>query len=206
MEKKSKIIIAIVVIIVIILGIFACTTFLNKEVTPFDNNFMSGKFTGSNVVLDTAGGNDSFGQIYHDNTNKIEYSLQTADSFNFTIGKYLVQGATGPEYRNINGVEWAIYYASAYNNESSNPLHVYFCAATVDNQSYLITVVSDNSTGIQCDGTTYCDLYTQYVEPLLASTQLKHCENVPTEYGLLGISQAEYSNYLTQLNELLVNV
>ncbi|MCQ2971791.1 MAG: hypothetical protein MJ209_00605 [archaeon] len=205
MEKKSKIIIAvIVVVIVIILGIFAYTTFFNKEVTSFDNNFMSGEFTGANVVLNNTISNDSFSQVYEDKTNNIQYSLQTADAFNFTVGQYLLKGATCPEKRDLNGVDWSIYYAPAQNNVTKASMHIYFCTATVNNQSYLVMIVAQDSTKIKCDGTTYCDLYKYYVEPLLSSTQLKQTDKVPTEYSMLGISKSQYDAYLKQIDSFLV--
>lgn len=211
MEKKYIMIIAAIIVIAIIavVGVFVFHPFgIGEETTSFDNNFMSGAFQGNVTEQAPANASSKFkdwGASYKDTENGIEYNMSSCDNDTLILDILQLQaGMPSLEYREYNGVNWTIFYSQAVpttqannttNNSSQTPYNVYICSAQVDGQSYLIYVVSNGT--VQCDGSTYCDLYEDYIEPLLDSIELKHSNNAPKINELLGISQSEY-NTLTK--------
>jgi hypothetical protein len=219
MEKKSIIAIVIVAIVIIIGGVFAFDYFTgniglinNKDTTDFDNAFMSGRFIGTvnEVKVASAGADlEKWVTRYKDSENKIEYNMSTCKNGSFLTDYLSIQGLPSPEVREYGGTEWEIYFSEAMptvtnnqTNTSSNiTYNLYICKAEKDNQSYIIYVISDSRSSVECDGSLYCELFTDYIQPLLESAELKHNSDAPEVYSLLGISESDYnqiSAFMTQ--------
>ncbi|MDD5959704.1 MAG: hypothetical protein PUC09_03550 [Methanobrevibacter wolinii] len=207
MDRKYQIIIAVIVVIIIAIGASYALGFLNfGPSTQFDNKFMKGTFQGE-VVEQTIHTNNSttkdWSKSYKDKTNGIEYNMSSLDNVSLIVDIMSLQaGLKEPEVREYNGVNWTIYYSQAVPNtnasvnnsskiQQQHTYDVYICEAFKDNQSYLIYVVSNGT--VKCDGSTYCDLYTNYIEPLLKSIELKHSNDVPKINDTLGVSRSDYN-------------
>ena len=213
MDKKYTIIIAAILIIVVaLIASFALGLFSTGPTTKFNNDFMSGSIVGT--ATEQPQNNNSnysqWAQSFKDKTNGIEYNMSTCDNVSLLLDILQIQGGMpNPEVRKFNGVNWTIYYSQAVpttqvnsnsTDNNSKPLDVYILSADYNNQSYLVYVVSNGT--VPCDGSTYCKLYTDYIDPYLDSVQFKHSNNVPHIYDLLGMSQSEYkelSDYLVQI-------
>ncbi|MCC7553217.1 MAG: hypothetical protein KO202_01810 [Methanobacteriaceae archaeon] len=197
---------------------------INKKVTSsFDNAFMSGTFMGTvneAEVNNSDEGLDQWLANYKDEENNIEYNMSTCKNASFLLEYLSLQGLSGPETREYGGTEWNIYYSegapttqngsdgntsnNASNASSQNITYdIYICEANKDNQSYLIYIINPKTEGIvspvESDGSLYCELFTDYIQPLLENTEFKHNDNVPEVYDLLGISEGEY----TQLSDFI---
>ncbi|OWT32933.1 hypothetical protein BGI41_05070 [Methanobrevibacter sp. 87.7] len=207
MDRKYQIIIAIIVIIIIAIGASYALGFLDfGPSTQFDNKFMKGTFQGEVVeqpISNNSGSLKDWSKSYKDKTNGIEYNMSSLDNVSLIVDIMSIQaGLKQPETREYNDVNWTIYYSQAVpntnasinntpNNTSQNVYDVYICEAFKNNQSYLIYVVSNGT--VKCDGSTYCDLYTKNIEPLLKSIELKQGTNVPKINDTLGVSRGDYN-------------
>lgn len=212
MDKKFKIIIIIVIIAVIgIIALLSLGLFSTGPTTKFNNNFMSGSIVGNATLQppETTSEYDKWAQSYNDKINGIQYNMSTCDNVSFLLDVMSLQnGLPKPETRKFNGVEWKIYYAQAVptveineDNQTNNskPLDVYILTCDYHNQSYLTYVVSNGT--VECDGSTYCKLYTDYVAPYLESVKFKHSANAPHIYDILGLSKGDYDILVKEMAE-----
>lgn len=213
MKRKNIIIIfaVIIILIAIISGLFALGFFNKTKTSSFDNNFMKGKFIGnvSEVPIPNSTIKDWY-VSYNDDVNKISYNVSTCKNASFLKDYLDLQGYKGPETRNYSGQEWNIYSAQGVpntNNTTNSTNNVtqkivynnYICQADKNGQSYLIFIIytSDGtSSAIKADGSVYCELFTEYIEPLLSSITLKHNDNAPEVYDLLGITKQDYDGLI----------
>lgn len=200
--KKNIIIVAVVLIALAFIASFALGSYSTGPSTKFENAFMSGSIVGHAIEQPQQNNSNysKWAQSYIDKTNGIEYNMSTCDNATLLLDIMQIQGGMpDPEIRKFNGLNWTIYYSQAVpstevasNNTANNskPLDVYILSTTYNNQSYLVYVVSKGK--VDCDGSTYCKLYTEYITPYLESVKLKHSSDVPHLYDLLGISSSDY--------------
>lgn len=200
--KKNIIIVAVVLIALAFIASFALESFSTGPSTKFNNDFMSGSIVGHAIEQPQQNNTNysKWAQSYKDKTNGIEYNMSTCDNATLLLDIMQIQGGMpDPEIRKFNGLNWTIYYSQAVpstgidSNNTTNMdkrLDVYILSTTYNNQSYLVYVVSNGT--VDCDGSTYCKLYTEYITPYLESVELKHSQDVPHLYDLLGISSSDY--------------
>lgn len=192
---------------------------INKKVTTdFDNAFMSGEFMGTvkeNKLNDSNSTLTKWMASYKDNEHNIEYNMSTCKNATFLVDYLSLQGLSKPETREFGDMEWNIYYSqgvstvaendtnstNSTNNTTSDTRNktfdIYICEANKDNQSYLIYVINEKTEGIappvESDGSLYCELFIDYIEPLLEDVELKHNDDAPEVYDLLGIPESDYT-------------
>ena len=211
MNSKKTAIIAIAVLAIVISSLGAVSAFelfgmdlFGGPTTDFDNKFMSGTFTGdvtqNNVTEDnlTKGWTDS----YEDKEHNITYNMSCVKDGDFITDVYQLQGLGAPEIRNYNGQPWKIFYSQAVpnsnvtdnktsGNDTNNTINVYICEADINGTAYTINIMSyENKT--ECDGTLFCPLYKDYIEPLVGSIQFKDAKKAPKMADLMGMSDEEF--------------
>ena len=211
MNSKKTAILAVVVLAIVISSLGAVSAFelfgmdlFGGSTTDFDNNFMSGTFAGDvtqNKVDDdnlTKGWTDS----YEDKEHNITYNMSCVKDGNFITDVYQLQGLGAPEIRNYNGQAWKIFYSQAVpdnnltdnktsGNDTNNTINVYICEADINGTAYTINIMSyENKT--ECDGTLFCPLYKDYIEPLVGSIQFKDAKKAPKMADLMGMSDEEF--------------
>ncbi|WP_409199373.1 hypothetical protein [Methanobrevibacter sp. DSM 116169] len=219
---KIKNIIAIIVIAVVVIagGILAFDYFTEdlgivnpKPTTDFDNNFMSGKIVGNAKRVEMNESEDSINKwldSYKDSENNIEYNMSTCKNATFLIDYLSLQGMGKAEVREYGGNEWNIYFSQGVpnqgegsNNTTNVTFDIYICESNINNQSYLVYIIETKTDGIapkvESDGSLYCELFTDYAQPLLENAEFKHNDDAPEVYELLGISESDY----TQLAEYI---
>ncbi|MBO5966156.1 MAG: hypothetical protein J6P91_03290 [Methanobrevibacter sp.] len=211
MNSKKTAILAVAVLAIVISSLGAVSAFelfgmdlFGGSTTDFDNNFMSGTFAGDvtqNKVDDdnlTKGWTDS----YEDKEHNITYNMSCVKDGNFITDVYQLQGLGAPEIRNYNGQAWKIFYSQAVpdnnltdnktsGNDTNNTINVYICEADINGTAYTINIMSyENKT--ECDGTLFCPLYKDYIEPLVKSIQFKDAKKAPKMADLMGMSDEEF--------------
>ena len=211
MNSKKTAILAVAVLAIVISSLGAVSAFelfgmdlFGGSTTDFDNNFMSGTFAGDvtqNKVDDdnlTKGWTDS----YEDKEHNITYNMSCVKDGNFITDVYQLQGLGAPEIRNYNGQAWKIFYSQAVpdnnltdnktsGNDTNNTINVYICEADINGTAYTINIMSyENKT--ECDGTLFCPLYKDYIEPLVGSIQFKDAKKAPKMADLMGMSDEEF--------------
>lgn len=211
MNSKKTAIIAVAVLAIVISSLGAVSAFelfgmdlFGGPTTEFDNNFMSGTFTGdvtqNNISEDnlTKGWTDS----YEDKEHNITYNMSCVKDGNFITDLYQLQGLGAPEIRNYNGQPWKIFYSQAVPNSNvtdnktsgngtNNTINVYICEADINGTAYTINIMSyENKT--ECDGTLFCPLYEDYIGPLVESIQFKDAKKAPKMADLMGMSDEEF--------------
>ena len=76
-------------------------------------------------------------------------------------------------------------------NKTNNTINVYICEADVNGTTYTINVMAyDNKT--ECDGTLFCPLYKDYIQPLIKSVEFKDSKKAPKMAELLNMSDEEF--------------
>ncbi|MBO7444389.1 MAG: hypothetical protein J6T69_06190 [Methanobrevibacter sp.] len=211
MNSKKTAILAVAVLAIVISSLGAVSAFelfgmdlFGGSTTDFDNNFMSGTFAGDvtqNKVDDdnlTKGWIDS----YEDKEHNITYNMSCVKDGNFITDVYQLQGLGAPEIRNYNGQAWKIFYSQAVpdnnvtdnktsGNGTNSTINVYICEADINGTAYTINIMSyENKT--ECDGTLFCPLYKDYIEPLVGSIQFKDAKKAPKMADLMGMSDEEF--------------
>ena len=211
MNSKKTAILAVAALAIVISSLGAVSAFelfgmdlFGGSTTDFDNNFMSGTFAGDvtqNKVDDdnlTKGWTDS----YEDKEHNITYNMSCVKDGNFITDVYQLQGLGAPEIRNYNGQAWKIFYSQAVpdnnltdnktsGNDTNNTINVYICEADINGTTYTINIMSyENKT--ECDGTLFCPLYKDYIEPLVGSIQFKDAKKAPKMADLMGMSDEEF--------------
>ena len=210
MEKKNMIIIAIVVIIVAVIGVIFATGLLssnNAATTPFDTEFMSGKFAG-NVTADNTT-NETYVASFTDTENNITYNLTTVDNSSALMEIYKFQGVAGPESRTFNGNDWNIYFGEAVpamdnqtNVTSNQSSGVVICESQQENQGYVIYIIFNDLNKVNFTLNTYGEAYLNYVEPLLNSISLKKSSNVPAIQDQFGMSKDEFDQQIELIHQV----
>ena len=173
--------------------------------TDFDNKFMSGTFTGeisqNNISMD-----DSIADwmdSYEDKQRNITYNMSCVKEGEFLTDLYQLQGMAPPEERVFNGVPWKIFYSPAVPTndandttdleDTSNIVHVYICEADENDASYIINVIAYDNETVDCDGTLYCGLFKDDIQPLLESISFKDAEKAPHMYEVLNITEDDFN-------------
>ena len=211
MENKNLIIICVIVVIIAILGYaFVTGAFNQKEVvptTPFETDFMSGAFVGSNVERMEVN-NSSYLASFRDTEHNITYNMTTMDNSSALMEIYHFQGVKGPEYRTFNGQQWEIYFAEAMpvvNNttstDSSQRMGIIICHCQQESQGYVIYSIFDVSK-VNFTMNTYGDAYLNYIEPLLNSVNLKQSDNVPAVNEQFGLSQEDFQKQIDIIRQV----
>ena len=212
LEKKHIVIIAIIVVIVAIIGAYALGCFDFSEKTEFNNNFISGTFTG-NVTkkpIDSSLNNSEWVDSYVDKGNSIEYNMSCVKNGSVLMDLYSIQGLGRPEVRDINGVSWNIYYSQAVpttntnSTDNSSIMNVYVCQADNNGASVIIYIIS-SSNKIKCDGSLFCDLYKNYVESLLKSISFKDNSKAPKLHEVLGLQESDIPEIVKEIEEVKSN-
>ena len=76
-------------------------------------------------------------------------------------------------------------------NDTNNTINVYICEADINGTAYTINVMSyDNKT--ECDGTLFCPLYKEHIEPLIESVEFKKAKKAPKMADILNLSDEEF--------------
>ena len=221
MNKKKIIIIATAIAVLIIASVGAAsafelfgTDFFGGPTTDFDNKFMSGTFTGDlsqNEIKDNGTAN-GWTDSYEDKANNITYNMSCVKDGDFITDLYQLQGLGQAEVRNYNDQPWKIFFSQAVpdsnvtdnktDNKTNNTINVYICEADINGTAYTINVISyDNKT--ECDGTLFCPLYKDYVEPLIKSVEFKDSKKAPKMADLLNMSDEEFKYNREYINGIL---
>ena len=214
MNKKSIIYIIIAIIALIaIIGVSANYFGFFDETTDFDNAFMRGTFQGQvveNPLSKELNKSDfkNWSASYTNNESNITYNMSCVKDGQFMLDLYQLQGLQAPEVRKLGDNEWKIYYSQAVpttgnesNVTSNQTIDVYICAAERDDATYIINIMS-YSNEIQCDGSLYCELYEDHIEPLLKSISLKDGSDAPEMYEVLNVTKDDYKqlkDYIEQV-------
>ena len=203
MNKKSIIYIIIAIIALIaIIGVSAYYFGFFNETTDFDNAFMRGTFHGQVVE------NPLSKELNKsDFKNWITYNMSCVKDGQFMLDLYQLQGLQAPEVRKLGDNEWKIYYSQAVpttgnesNVTSNQTIDVYICTAERDDATYIINIMSYDK--VQCDGSLYCELYEDHIEPLLKSISLKDSSDAPEMYEVLNVTKDDYKqlkDYIEQV-------
>lgn len=213
-KKIIGIVIALIaVVLAVIGGAYAFDLFAAH--TDFDNQFMSGTFQGEVSVNKVEKSKYSnWTASYTEKDKNITYNMSCVKQGSFITNLYMLQGMAAPETREFNGVDWKIFYSQAVpstndtNNSSSNSsetsdiIDVYICEADINDTTYMINVMSYGNV-TQCDGSLYCDLFKNDIEPLLNSVTLKDAKKAPQMYKLLNMTKDEFEQTNDQINQIL---
>ena len=208
MEKKNMIIIGVIVVVVIaiVAFVFAGGALNKNEVkTPFDTEFMSGKFVGNVEKVNT---NESFLASFKDNEHNITYNLTTMDDSNSLMEIYHFQGVKGPDHRSYNGNDWNIYFGEAMpavNNttkqDTNQSMGIIICQSQKESQGYVIYAIFD-LTKVNFTLNTFGDSYVKYIEPLLKSIDLKQSNNVPAIHEQFGMSKDDFNKQMDSIHQI----
>ena len=214
MNKKSIIYIIIAIIALIaIIGVSAYYFGFFNETTDFDNAFMRGTFQGQvveNPLSKELNKSDfkNWSASYTNNESNITYNMSCVKDGQFMLDLYQLQGLQAPEVRKLGDNEWKIYYSQAVpttgnesNVTSNQTIDVYICTAERDDATYIINIMSYDDK-VQCDGSLYCELYEDHIEPLLKSISLKDGSDAPEMYEVLNVTKDDYKqlkDYIEQV-------
>lgn len=180
------------------------TDFFGGPTTDFDNNFMSGTFTGETVQneINDTGATKEWVDSYEDKEHNITYNMSCVKDGDFITDLYQLQGLSQPEVRNYNDQPWKIFYSQAVpdsdvtdnktaENNTNNTINVYICEADINGTAYTINVMAyDNKT--ECDGTLFCPLYKDYIDPMIKSIEFKDAKKAPSMAEILNMSDEEF--------------
>jgi hypothetical protein len=213
MLNKKITIIAAAILVLIIASIGSASAFelfgmdlFGGPTTDFDTNFMSGTFTGDLTQNDVndSGPAKGWTDSYEDKENNITYNMSCVKDGDFITDVYQLQGLGQPEIRNYNGQPWKIFFSQAVpdtnitddkksseTNNTNETINVYICEADINGTAYTINVMSyDNKT--ECDGTLFCPLFKDHIEPLIKSIKFKDAKKAPEMYEILNMSKEEF--------------
>ena len=212
--NKKMIIIATAILVMVIASLSAVSAFeffgmdlFGGPTTDFDTKFMSGTFTGDvveNEVEDNTTVTKGWTASYENKEKNITYNMSCVKDGDFITDVYQLQGLGKPEIRNYNDQPWKIFFSQAVpdsnvmdnetanqTNDTNNTINVYICEADINGTAYTINVMSyDNKT--ECDGTLFCPLYKDHIEPLIESVEFKHAKKAPKMADILNLSDEEF--------------
>ena len=214
MNKKSIIYIIIAIIALIaIIGVSAYYFGFFNETTDFDNAFMRGTFQGQvveNPLSKELNKSDfkNWSASYTNNESNITYNMSCVKDGQFMLDLYQLQGLQAPEVRKLGDNEWKIYYSQAVpttgnesNVTSNQTIDVYICTAERDDATYIINIMSYDK--VQCDGSLYCELYEDHIEPLLKSISLKDGSDAPEMYEVLNVTKDDYKQLKDYIEQVI---
>ena len=208
------IIIATAILVMVIASLSAVSAFeffgmdlFGGPTTDFDTKFMSGTFTGDvveNEVEDNNTVSKGWTASYENKEKNITYNMSCVKDGDFITDVYQLQGLGQPEIRNYNDQPWKIFFSQAVpdsnvmdnktanqTNDTNNTINVYICEADINGTAYTINVMSyDNKT--ECDGTLFCPLYKEHIEPLIESVEFKQAKKAPKMADILNLSDEEF--------------
>lgn len=207
MEDKNMIIIAVAVIAIIaIVGVIFATGMLNGkgnvQTTPFKTEFMEGAFVG-NVSLE----NDSqkYMHSYKDKQHDITYNISTVDNSSALMEIYEIQGVSNPEHRSFNGNDWNIFFTQAVpgnnTNSTNGTMNIVICQSQAKSQGYLIYAIFGEKSDVNSTGNVFGQTYTDYVEPLLKSLELKKSKNVPKINDEFGLTEEQFAQQMDLIHQ-----
>ena len=212
--NKKMIIIATAILVMVIASLSAVSAFelfgmdlFGGPTTDFDTKFMSGTFTGDvveNEVEDNNTVSKGWTASYENKEKNITYNMSCVKDGDFITDVYQLQGLGQPEIRNYNDQPWKIFFSQAVpdsnvmdnktanqTNDTNNTINVYICEADINGTAYTINVMSyDNKT--ECDGTLFCPLYKEHIEPLIESVEFKQAKKAPKMADILNLSDEEF--------------
>ena len=212
--NKKMIIIATAILVMVIASLSAVSAFeffgmdlFGGPTTDFDTKFMSGTFTGDvveNEVEDNTTVTKGWTASYENKEKNITYNMSCVKDGDFITDVYQLQGLGQPEIRNYNDQPWKIFFSQAVpdsnvmdnetanqTNDTNNTINVYICEADINGTAYTINVMSyDNKT--ECDGTLFCPLYKEHIEPLIESVEFKQAKKAPKMADILNLSDEEF--------------
>ena len=212
--NKKMIIIATAILVMVIASLSAVSAFelfgmdlFGGPTTDFDTKFMSGTFTGDvveNEVEDNNTVSKGWTASYENKEKNITYNMSCVKDGDFITDVYQLQGLGRPEIRNYNDQPWKIFFSQAVpdsnvmdnktanqTNDTNNTINVYICEADINGTAYTINVMSyDNKT--ECDGTLFCPLYKEHIEPLIESVEFKQAKKAPKMADILNLSDEEF--------------
>ena len=212
--NKKMIIIATAILVMVIASLSAVSAFeffgmdlFGGPTTDFDTKFMSGTFTGDvveNEVEDNTTVSKGWTASYENKEKNITYNMSCVKDGDFITDVYQLQGLGQPEIRNYNDQPWKIFFSQAVpdsnvmdnktanqTNDTNNTINVYICEADINGTAYTINVMSyDNKT--ECDGTLFCPLYKEHIEPLIESVEFKEAKKAPKMADILNLSDEEF--------------
>lgn len=220
-KKIAVTAIAAVALIIVSLGTVSAFELFGMNLfgytTDFDNDFMSGTFSGdvSQNKINETGITKGWVDSYEDKEHNITYNMSCIKDGDFITDVYQLQGLNKPEIRNYNGQPWKIFFSkavpdsditdnktSADANNTNNTINVYICEADINGTSYTINVMAyDNKT--ECDGTLFCPLYKDYLEPMIESIEFKDAKKAPSVAKLLNMSDEEFKYNQEYVNGIL---
>ena len=191
--------------------------FFGGPTTDFDNKFMSGTFTGNvsqNEIKDADATVKGWTDSYEDKEHNITYNMSCVREGSFITDLYQLQGLGVPEVRKYNDQPWKIFYSQAVptvngtndtkkNSSGDNStINVYICEADINGTAYTINVMAyDNKT--ECDGSMFCPLFEDYLDPLIKSIQFKDAKKAPEMYEVLNLSKEEFKFNQEYVNGIL---
>ena len=209
MKSKNIIVILIAVIAVVLIagGVYAIDLFNFNDngpqtTTPFKTDFMEGAFAG-NVSLE----NDSqkFMHSYADKAHDITYNISTVDNSTALMEIYEIQGVTNPEHRTFNGNDWNIFFTQAVpgndTNNTNGTMSIVICQSQSEKQGYLIYAIFGAKSDVNSTGNVYGESYTDYIEPLLKSVNLKESKDVPAINEEFGLSEDEFAQQMDLIHQ-----
>ena len=212
--NKKMIIITTDILVMVIASLSAVSAFeffgmdlFGGPTTDFDTKFMSGTFTGDvveNEVEDNTTVTKGWTASYENKEKNITYNMSCVKDGDFITDVYQLQGLGQPEIRNYNDQPWKIFFSQAVpdsnvmdnktanqTNDTNNTINVYICEADINGTAYTINVMSyDNKT--ECDGTLFCPLYKEHIEPLIESVEFKEAKKAPKMADILNLSDEEF--------------
>jgi len=188
MNKRFFALITILIAMVAILvGIY--TTGALSPKTDFDTKFMSGTIYGDAVLNKNHNRHCEWWVNYEDTTNKISYSFLILKDGTFLMDVFKFSGFQQMESKTYNNIEWDIYFlktaktSNFHNNENStifeSPIfyYNYVCTTSQNGTDYFIFLYSNKVTGSE---SLNSDLFSNYVDPLIESINLKNVDYPPT--------------------------
>lgn len=209
MKSKNIIVILVAVIAVVLIagGVYAIDLFNFNDngpqtTTPFKTDFMEGAFAG-NVSLE----NDSqkFMHSYADKAHDITYNISTVDNSTALMEIYEIQGVTNPEHRTFNGNDWNIFFTQAVpgndTNNTNGTMNIVICQSQAEKQGYLIYAIFGAKSDVNSTGNVYGESYTDYIEPLLKSVNLKESKDVPAINEEFGLSEDEFAQQMDLIHQ-----
>ncbi len=207
MEEKNMIIIAVAIVAIIaIVGVIFATGMLNgnehTQTTPFKTDFMEGAFVG-NVSLEND--TEKFMHSYEDKNHDITYNISTVDNSTALMEIYELQGVTNPEQRSFNGNDWNIYFTQAVpgndTNNTNGTMNIIICESQAEKQGYLIYAIFGAGSDVNSTGNVFGQSYTDYIEPLLKSVNLKESKDVPKINEEFGLSEDEFAQQMDLIHQ-----
>ena len=218
MDKKKIVVITAAILVLIMASVGSASAFnlFGGPTTDFETNFISGTFTGDvtqNEIKDNNSLVDGWTASYEDKEHNITYNMSCVKDGSFITDIYQLQGLQAPEIRNYNDQPWKIFYSQAVPttnetdgnssaNDANKTINVYICEADINDTAYTINVIAYEDEP-ECDGTLFCPLYQDYLEPMIKSIQFKDAKKAPEMYKLLNLTKEDFEYNQQYINDLL---